>query len=246
MKTLLYTLFLSFYIISFANDGLIDLNEIANEKAKAEEAAKQKKAQELKRQEERNRRLTTEVKTIESTNTEPSTPQKEPKTINADDMAKIMGKQHTPPKQEFPVGEYLSLVLRYGSIVLLIVVVAIKYRSKSSSSSHKQTKKKNISKPKKENTNLSKTTPPKSTPPTSQSTPTSSNPNQSLRSPRPSQTLPSTTQGNSIAALAGSPEYIKENTALDDKGRNPSGIVIDEDKYFDGDASSFVDEDFQK
>ena len=33
-------------------------------------------------------------------------------------------------------------------------------------------------------------------------------------------------------------------TQVDERGRNPSGLIIDEDKYFHSGASNFVDEDF--
>ena len=36
---------------------------------------------------------------------------------------------------------------------------------------------------------------------------------------------------------------ISRLTSVDDRGRNPSGIIIDEDKYFSGGKESFVDED---
>ena len=32
---------------------------------------------------------------------------------------------------------------------------------------------------------------------------------------------------------------------VDERGRNPSGLIIDEDKYFQSGASNFVDEDFE-
>ena len=34
-------------------------------------------------------------------------------------------------------------------------------------------------------------------------------------------------------------------TKVDDRGRNPSGLIIDEDKYFQSGASNFIDEDFE-
>lgn len=34
-------------------------------------------------------------------------------------------------------------------------------------------------------------------------------------------------------------------TTVDERGRNPSGLIIDEDKYFTSGSSNFVDEDFQ-
>ena len=48
-------------------------------------------------------------------------------------------------------------------------------------------------------------------------------------------------EGISINGLSNN--EISRLTSVDDRGRNPSGIIIDEDKYFSGGKESFVDED---
>ncbi|MEN9359350.1 MAG: hypothetical protein RL095_885 [Verrucomicrobiota bacterium] len=48
-------------------------------------------------------------------------------------------------------------------------------------------------------------------------------------------------EGLSINGL--SSNEIARLTSIDERGRNPSGIIIDEDKYFSGGKESFVDED---
>jgi hypothetical protein len=53
----------------------------------------------------------------------------------------------------------------------------------------------------------------------------------------------STTQSEGISINGLSNNEISRLTSVDDRGRNPSGIIIDEDKYFSGGKESFVDED---
>ncbi len=50
-------------------------------------------------------------------------------------------------------------------------------------------------------------------------------------------------QGEGISINGLSNNEISRLTSVDERGRNPSGIIIDEDKYFSGGKESFVDED---
>jgi hypothetical protein len=69
-----------------------------------------------------------------------------------------------------------------------------------------------------------------------------------MESPKKTPRVPSAPQVDPLQTRVYAPPKISDDiaaaTRIDERGCNPSGLIIDEDKYFDSDGSEFVDEDF--
>lgn len=205
----------TFCTSSFAQDGLLNLDDLANEQAKIEAQVKKEKA---KAEADAKAALKAEELAL-----------KKKAEAEAEKLKKIAqeNSQNQKPEQtktEAPVVEKESSPITAIIAGLIVAIIATLVLLKV-----KAGKKDQVIRPKGTSALEKETEEPKE----------KAKPVQ-----LPPQTLPTSNQSES--SQAGSPEYIKENTALDPKGRNPSGIVIDEDKYFDGDSNEFVDEDFIK